>query len=253
MAELADATSDTAWRDQARTLAVEMVKQFGDTQNGGFYSTGAASQADLLARLKEGEDNATPSANGIAARVLVRLGGLTGEAVWKQQAIRTIQAFQPVAMRAPSAFPTLLTAYQELGPAAPPAAAGEVVEVTAEPMSAKAGANAVVTLRATIQPGWHINANKVSARYLIPAELALLPGSKATLARVEYPAARMAKFAFAPGRLAVYEGTVTINVTVRPLARGPLDLKFRLRYQACNDRACLAPASRQVSVRLDVR
>ena len=50
-----------------------------------------------------------------------------------------------------------------------------------------------------------------------------------------------------------YEGTVTLKVRVRLEAaekKVPDALTFEIRYQACNDNACLAPASLPVRVPL---
>jgi hypothetical protein len=45
---------------------------------------------------------------------------------------------------------------------------------------------------------------------------------------------------------------ITVRVRLRDdVPPGPLSLPLRIRYQACNDRACLAPMSLEVPVRLE--
>src|SRR5205823_1039165 len=85
---LYEATHAKPWLDQAQTLSTQMAALFEDKSNGGFFATTA--QDDLLTRLKEAEDNATPSANGIAAHVLARLAALTGQPSWRTQAQQTV-------------------------------------------------------------------------------------------------------------------------------------------------------------------
>ena len=247
---LADATDDKSWRERAQTLAAQMVARLGDAQNGGFYATTLASQGELLTRLKEGEDNATPSANGIAAQVLVRLGAVTGDPSWRLQALRTVQAFQAMEARAPAAFPTLLTAYQDLGSTGPLPAPPAVVQMQAGRLSGGPGRNVTVDIHVQIRPGWHINANKISAGDLIPTALSLAPGSGAMLVGVEYPEGRKTRFEFMPEPLAVYQGDVALKATVKPARRGASVVRFRLRYQACDDRACQAPAISEIVVRI---
>ena len=66
------------------SLAETMVTDFWDERDGTFFTTPSPSlvgteQAPLLARLKSGEDNATPSGTSMAALALVRLSRLTGQ------------------------------------------------------------------------------------------------------------------------------------------------------------------------------
>jgi uncharacterized protein YyaL (SSP411 family) len=249
--ELAEATHDRQWVHKARALAAQMASQFGDAQNGGFYTTNSAAQGDLLTRLKEGEDNATPSANGVAALVLARLATSTGQASWRQQALRTVQAFQPLETRMPSAFPTLLTAYQDLGTPTALAPPPATVQLHAEPVVAPADGDVTVAIHVRIQQGWHINAHKTSATTLIPTTLSVVPSTGARLIRVEYPAGKITRFSFSSEPLAVYQGETMLKATVRlahPFHRGNSALRFTLRYQACNERSCLAPASSDIGV-----
>ena len=55
-----------------------MLDHFWDVDNGGLFTTADDGEA-LVARQKDLMDNATPSANSIAAVAPVRLGALTGE------------------------------------------------------------------------------------------------------------------------------------------------------------------------------
>ncbi len=68
---LYQATGELAWFDHARTLVDDMVALFADPA-GGFFSTGVDVPA-LVARPKDVADNPTPSANAMAAEVLLHL------------------------------------------------------------------------------------------------------------------------------------------------------------------------------------
>ncbi len=247
---LYEATHDKTWLDQAKTLATRMGERFRDTQNGGFYST--ASQGDLLLRLKEGEDNATPSGNGVAAQVLARLATLTGEGIWRAQAMQTIQAFQPLETRAPMAFPALLTAYQTLGADPALLTPASVVRVQGATTIITQGV-VTVTLPVHIQQGWHINAHTTSANYLTPTALTLTANPDVKLMSVRYPEGRKTKFAFSSDSLLVYQDKITLTARLQlsPFARpGRHTLHFRLGYQPCNEHACLAPSHIETNVTL---
>jgi len=72
------------------------------------------------------------------------------------------------------------------------------------------------------------------------------PGSDCRLVKVDYPAGKVQRFSFATEAIRVYEGNITLKAIVRfsTPAHGSR-LKFKLDYQACNERACMAPASAQ--------
>ena len=90
--DLRDATGDARWLDEAKSLAAVMKEHFWDRAHGGFFLT-SDDHEDLLLRLKPSYDQATPSGNGVAARVLIRLAELTGEEEYLETAHATLNAF----------------------------------------------------------------------------------------------------------------------------------------------------------------
>ena len=100
---LAEATGDSSWIDHARAAADTMLDHFWDVDNGGLFST-ADDAEQLVARQKDLMDNATPSANSIAAVALVRLGALTGESRYTNHAEQILKLLGQVIPQAPSAF-----------------------------------------------------------------------------------------------------------------------------------------------------
>jgi len=112
-----------------------------------------------------------------------------------------------------------------------------------------------VAVVAEIQQGFHINANKVLEDYLIPTtvEPDLPKGIK--LVEAAYPKAVQKKFEFSDQKMAVYEDSVTIRLRLSALSEAPLGemrLPVTLRYQACNDKACLPPVRKALTVNLQI-
>src|SRR6185295_13602637 len=70
--DLHEATGDAVWLEEARGLVQAMMDRFWDEGEGGFFFV-ANDHESLIARTKEVFDQAVPSGNGMAARVLVRL------------------------------------------------------------------------------------------------------------------------------------------------------------------------------------
>jgi uncharacterized protein YyaL (SSP411 family) len=111
--ELLQARWHGPWLAWAIELADTMLEHFEDRDSGGFFFT-ADDHEQLILRPKTFGDDATPSGNGIAARVLIRLGLLLGETRYLDAAERTIRASWGVLEKYPHAHTSLLVALDEL-------------------------------------------------------------------------------------------------------------------------------------------
>jgi hypothetical protein len=104
------------WRDADLAflldLAGALVDAFEDRERGGFYFTARDHEA-LLHRPKPLADEALPAGNGVAARVLGRLGHLLGETRYLEAAERTLEAAWPSILAVPYAHASLLDALEE--------------------------------------------------------------------------------------------------------------------------------------------
>ncbi len=96
-------TFDTRWFAWAHELAEIMVSQFQDNVAGGFFDTSADHEA-LLHRPKDIQDNATPSANAMAARVLLHLSLYTGNGRYWDIAAQATASLQEAMSRYPTGF-----------------------------------------------------------------------------------------------------------------------------------------------------
>ena len=97
----------------AQQLAEVMLAHFQDGAGGGFYFTSDDHEA-LIHRSRSFADDATPAGNGIAAKVLLRLGYLLGEPRYLAAAERTLRAAWPALTKYPQAHVSLVTALEEL-------------------------------------------------------------------------------------------------------------------------------------------
>jgi uncharacterized protein len=93
-------------------LGDALLERFDDKQNGGFFFTSHDHEV-LIQRNKIGQDNATPSGNGIAAQALLRLCLLTGETKYAEAAERGLKLFFPALQQAAAYHSSLCTALAE--------------------------------------------------------------------------------------------------------------------------------------------
>ncbi|MBI4808163.1 MAG: thioredoxin domain-containing protein [Nitrosomonadales bacterium] len=96
----------------ALKLADALLERFEDSENGGFFFT-SHDHETLIQRNKTGQDNATPSGNGIAAQGLLRLAALTGDNRYAEASEHCLQLFFPIMRRAAGQFGSLCTALDE--------------------------------------------------------------------------------------------------------------------------------------------
>ena len=106
---LAEATGKSIWISRSVEVADQLVADYWDEKNGGLFTI-ATDAEQLVVRQKDLLDNATPSANSVAANALLRLGALTGKEKFSRNAHEILRLFTRIAEAAPSAFGNLLHA-----------------------------------------------------------------------------------------------------------------------------------------------
>lgn len=143
---------------------------------------------------------------------------------------------------------------------APPDAAqgAEVVQVEVRSLSPAAvrGNRIPVEVEANIAPGWHIHGHVPDEPFLIPTTLELSAPAGVRVGPVQYPEAEARSFAFAPNKLLrVYQGRVWFFTWVEvptEFLGSEVRLEAQLRYQACTDTTCAAPAAARAWLLLPV-
>jgi len=109
-----------------------------------------------------------------------------------------------------------------------------------------AGGPTRLSLRVQLPPEVHVQSDRPREASLIPTALTLAPPPGVTVIRVTYPASSDLE---QPGRatpLAVFSGEFAITVDVTVAGPGPVTIPGQLRYQACTDKVCFAPAKAAV-------
>ncbi len=101
-------TFEPRWYQAARDLAETMVARFS-APDGGFFDT-SDDHEQLVTRPRDLQDNATPSGNGMAATVLLKLAGLAAEPRFAELAEAALAPLQQLMARFPLGFAQWLQA-----------------------------------------------------------------------------------------------------------------------------------------------
>lgn len=130
------------------------------------------------------------------------------------------------------------------------------LEVAEPPLtSATRGGTVTVKFAATLNEGFHLNSHTPPETYLIPLTLTWTPGVLEG-AEVQYPAPQMLKVPFDPKPLSVLTGKFELTTKFKVPASaptGPATVVGKLRYQACNDKACFPPKTVEVKAPVEVK
>ncbi len=124
-----------------------------------------------------------------------------------------------------------------------------------QPVTVKRGGTADLTLKAELNEGFHANSHTPSDENLIPLKLSWEPGA-VTAKDVVYPKPKMEKYPFSDKPLSVVSGGFDLTTKFAAAANAPIGsstLTGKLRYQACNDRACFPPKTVEVKVPLTIK
>lgn len=138
----------------------------------------------------------------------------------------------------------------------PVSSAGKVqVESKLSVDKVPAGSTFKVAVILKIEEGWHINSNTPTYDYLIGTVLELQQREGVIITDLRYPEGKKLKFGFADDSLSVYEGNPTIFFTVKLSEKTPIGkdtLRSKLQVQACNNQVCIAPASVDVLIPIEI-
>lgn len=135
-------------------------------------------------------------------------------------------------------------------------AQGDVLSVASMPViEGKVGSMLKIDVPVEIRRGYHVNSNTPSDDYLIPLRLQWQEDAVLQPSLISFPEPHMESYSFSPTPLSVFTDPFKISTEFRVPADampGPSAINGKLRYQACNDRECLAPKTLNFTVKLNI-
>lgn len=272
--ELYQTSGNARWLRQADTFAEQLIDDFEDRQQGGFFFT-TDEHEDLLVRSKHlGGGGNLPNPNGVAAQVLLELAELTGKTAYRQSAQRTLQSLSGLMELQPQASEDVLVATSRWlatgGDAAPVTAAepqqqdGKLVqrldpvtiEIAPATLKCKAGERVTVSVMLAIDEGWHLYAENPEADFLQPTRVTVDADEAFTVESVKSSPPQRQVDAILNQELATYAGEVQFELAITANAKavpGTHPLTIRVTMQACDSKRCLPEKTIAIEVALEVQ
>ncbi|MEX0701734.1 MAG: DUF255 domain-containing protein [Planctomycetales bacterium] len=118
-----------------------------------------------------------------------------------------------------------------------------------------AGETCRIIVLLDVAEGWHVNQNPAKPKNFIPTQLTIKAKEGTQLSAVRYPAGKELEVAGIDEPLFVYEGQVAVHgVLTAPAESAGKTEEFEIsvRYQACNERTCLPPATVKLTGKVPV-
>jgi uncharacterized protein YyaL (SSP411 family) len=239
---LFDVTADQRWLQRAQTLTAAMVDRFMDSDAGGFYQSVADANGPLISRIKSTHDGAIPSGNSVALSLLLKLAVRTGDIGYRQQSQQTM-VFLSGRIRQQVAGYTysLISVQDNLA-----GETGEMIYLADGHVRASVRWQQDGSFRVHIDmdDNWHINANEVLQKELVPTTLTAEDVDVA----LDFPPPQIQVLKFQEQPLQLYQHSVDIVGRVSGLSRSE-PLRLTLRTQACDDTHCLQPEQKTLLAR----
>ena len=125
-----------------------------------------------------------------------------------------------------------------------------------EKISGKRNASVQAKIPLAVDKGYHVNSDKPRDEYLIPLKLTWTSTGALEAGAITYPTPSIEKYEFAEKPLSVFSGNFEVVAHFKVAANapaGPGAVSGKLRYQACNDRACFAPKTVDITLLYQVQ
>lgn len=129
----------------------------------------------------------------------------------------------------------------------------DIVKVSMEEAVIEHGSQGSAVIRIIIKQGYHIQANVVKDKALVPVSLRISPVNEFIIGKPVFPSYKLYKLEGTRDFLNVFDSVLLVRIPVktkRGTRPGNYKLEGQLDYQACDSRTCLFP--RKVDVRLSV-
>ena len=245
---LFDATADKQWLTRAQRLTDQMIAIFWDSRQGGFFAGTESTATPTIVRAKSTGDGAIPSGNSVALRILDQLWSRTGEFRYREYFTQTLAALAEGINRYPLSATYALTAISndQAGEA------GDLVYFAEGHIAARllrGDDKNRFTLQLAIDAGWHINADQVLQKELIPIS-ASTADQGWQLDQLVFPRADEIRLDFQPQPLRVLQGQTSISGQASKVGDSTAPLRLLLTLQACDNSHCLAPQTRTLVLRM---
>ncbi len=258
--ELHTSTGDEKWLQRTKILVDRMIADFEDSA-GGFFFTSAAHD-ELLIRSKNvlGGGN-LPTANGVAAQVLLRLAEKTGEQRYADSARRTVEALSATINRAPQATEGLVVAAHMLNLSSPslPRADYEKFPVSVNLVKPttplEPGAKAEIEVRIRIAEGWHLYGENPDAEFVSPTTLSAEELELLETIEIVAPPGNRRFDEVAKQELVIYEAEAIFLVKLQIRSDAVAEktiLRLPFQFQACDQSRCLAPQKTVLEIPLEI-
>ena len=120
----------------------------------------------------------------------------------------------------------------------------DIVAVQVPNSVIKAGKTSTFIIKINVKQGFHIQANQIKDKFLIPTTVAIDSSKNIKAGKAIFPESIKFRLEGTNDWMEVYNNSFQIKIPVKAgmqMERGSYSLRAEIRYQACNAKTCFFP------------
>jgi hypothetical protein len=120
----------------------------------------------------------------------------------------------------------------------------DIVSVYVPELTIQAGKTGTITILINVKEGYHIQSNKTKDEFLIPTTIELENNKYFKTGKAEFPTTKKFRLQGTEEDLDVFDNYIEIKIPLQTstmVKKGNHSIRAKLKYQACDERTCLAP------------
>ncbi len=131
----------------------------------------------------------------------------------------------------------------------------DIVQIHVPTVTVYAGKSSMISIEVEVKQEYHIQANKVKDKFLIPTTVQVTSDEKIIMEKQIFPATKKFKLEGTDDFLDVHDGTFKISIPFKVkkgMQKGKYTLPAKLQYHACDSKTCLSPKIIDFVIQIEV-
>jgi len=132
----------------------------------------------------------------------------------------------------------------------------DVVAVHVPDVLVNAAKTWTITIQVDVKDGYHIQANQVKNKFLIPTTIVINKIKNIKTGKTIFPQSKKFRLEGTDEWMNVYDSSFQIKIPMRTLneiEKGSYNLQAELRYQACDAKTCLFPKTVSFTIHYQIK
>jgi DsbC/DsbD-like thiol-disulfide interchange protein len=131
----------------------------------------------------------------------------------------------------------------------------DIVSVQVPELTIQAGKTGTITILINVKDGYHIQSNKTKDEFLIPTTIEIENNKYFETGKAAFPSTKKFRLQGTEEDLDVFGNYIEVKIPLQintMVKKGNHSIRAKLKYQACDERTCLAPKTIDFIINLHI-